>query len=139
MIETMGSMPSDLTATPGMTPGMQKLLRILIEERNRTVVEDTRRALREKPQPKSVAVFYGAGHMHDLEIRLREELRLRPGEECWLTAFAVDPQRSGISRSELDFMRRIIRQQVQGVFKSDPGATNAAPATSPPRRRKRGA
>lgn len=139
MIETMGSMPSDLAATPGLTPGMQKLLRILIEERNRTVVEDTRRALRQKPQPKSIAIFYGAGHMHDLELRLREELRLRSGDERWLTAFEVDPQGSGISRSELDFMRRMVRQQVQGVFKGAAGATNAPPATSPPRRGKPGA
>lgn len=134
MIETMGSMPPDLATTPGLTPGMQRLLRVLIEERNHAVVTDTQRALREKPRPKSVAIFYGAGHMHDLEARLRAELRYRPGEERWLTAFAVDPRASGISRNELDFMRRIIRQQLQGVFQTGTSTTNAPPLTEPPRR-----
>lgn len=138
LIETMGAMPADLAATPGLNPAMQRLLKVLIEERNRAVIADTRRALREKPRPKSVAIFYGAGHMHDLEVRLREELRLRPGEERWLTAFEVDPRRSGISKTELDFIRRLVRQQVRGVFQAEGGATNPPAATSPPRRGRKG-
>lgn len=137
LIETMGAMPADLAATPGLTPAMQRLLKVLIEERNRVVIADTRRALRERPRPQSVAIFYGAGHMHDLEVRLREELRLRPGEERWLTAFEVVPRRSGISKTELDFMRRLVRQQVRGVFQTEAGATNPPAATSPPRRGRR--
>ncbi|MBK9140025.1 MAG: hypothetical protein IPM17_14855 [Verrucomicrobia bacterium] len=48
LIETMGAMPADLAATPGLNPAMQRLLKVLIEERNRAVIADTRRALREK-------------------------------------------------------------------------------------------
>jgi hypothetical protein len=77
------------------------------------VVDDVRRAVREKPRPRSIAIFYGAGHMTDLEQRLREALGYRPSEERWLTAFASDPRRAGLSAWELKLMRSWLRSRLE--------------------------
>ena len=39
----------------------------------------------------SISVFYGAGHLPDLERRLCAELGYRPGADDWRTAFDVNP------------------------------------------------
>jgi hypothetical protein len=112
LVEVLSALPSDLPQMAGLPAGFQNLLRILIEERNRKVVEDVRRAVRMKPRPHSIAVFYGAGHMTDLEQRLRDALGYRPGEDRWLTAFAINPRRAGLSEWELNLMRSWIRSRL---------------------------
>ncbi len=124
LIETLGALPEDLSRVPGMTPGLKHLLAVLIEERNRTVVARLRSALRARPRPASVAVFYGAGHMTDLERRLRAALHYRPAEERWLTAFAVNPHAAGLSEWELAFTRNLVRRELEALQP----ATNAPSA-----------
>jgi len=123
LIETLGALPEDLSRVPGMTPGLKHLLAVLIEERNRTVVARLQSALRARPRPASVAVFYGAGHMTDLERRMRATLHYRPAEERWLTAFAVNPHSAGLSEWELEFMRNLVRRELEAL----------QPATNSPR------
>jgi hypothetical protein len=113
MIDLLSQLPDDLPQMAGLPPEFRRLLRVLIEERNRTVVRDLGAALRERPRPRSIAVFYGAGHMTDLEQRLRDTLGYRPEQERWLTAFGVRPRAAGLSQFELDLTRRLVRQQLQ--------------------------
>ena len=126
LIETLGALPEDLSRVPGMTPGLKHLLAVLIEERNRAVVASLRSALRARPRPASVAVFYGAGHMTDLERRMRATLHYRPAEERWLTAFAVNPRAAGLSEWELELTRNLVRRELEALQP----ATNA-PAAKP--------
>jgi hypothetical protein len=130
MIELLGQLPNDLTQIAGLPPGMQKLMQILVEERNEAVVRDVRKALAQRPPLRSVAVFYGAGHMADLEQRLCRALGYRPANERWLTAFDVNPQEAGISQFELDFTTRLVRQQLQGLQRRPPANATNAPAAS---------
>jgi len=109
LIEVLSGLPRDLPRMPGLPPGFQNLLRVLIEERNEKVVDDVRRALEAKQPPGSIAIFYGAGHMTDLEERLRSTLGYRPAVERWMTALAVNPERSGLSARQLDLMRSWVR------------------------------
>jgi len=109
LIEVLSGLPNDLPQMPGLPPGFQNLLRVLIEERNEKVVEVVRRALEAKQPPRSIAIFYGAGHMSDLEERLRSTLEYRPAVERWMTALAVNPERSALSARQLDFVRSWVR------------------------------
>jgi len=111
MIEVFSSLPPDLKDSPAVPTGLQPLLTVLIDERNKVVVHDLQKAMRSKPRPDSVALFYGAGHMADLEKRVRESLRYRPGDACWFTAFRVDVKRSGLTAMELEIVRRLVRQE----------------------------
>jgi hypothetical protein len=112
LVEVLSGLPSDLPQLPGLPVGFQNLLRILIEERNRKVVNDVRHALQAKPRPRSIAIFYGAGHMTDLEQRLRDTLGYRPGKERWLTAFAINPRQAGLSDWEVNLMRAWVRSRL---------------------------
>lgn len=110
MVEVLAGLPDDLPQLTGLPPGVQRLLRVLIEERNAKVVEDVRLTTRTKPVPRSIAVLYGAGHMTDLEERLRIALGYQPGEEQWLTAMAVNPGESGLSNWELNLVQSWVRR-----------------------------
>ncbi len=130
MIEMLGQLPNDLTQIEGLPPGLQRLMRALVEERNEAVVRDARAALARRPPPATVAVFYGAGHMADLEYRLCRGLGYQPAEDRWLTAFAVDPSAAGLSRLELDFTTRLVRAQLRGLQRRPPDNSTNAPAAS---------
>lgn len=134
LIEVLGSLPNDLTQIAGLPAGMQRLLRVLVEERNAAVVRDLRAALAKRPAPKSVGVFYGAGHMADLEFRVCQALGYAPVEDRWLTAFDVNPRALGISEFEVELTARVVRMQLQGLERtmSEPDATAATNSPMPP-------
>lgn len=129
LIEMLGNLPTDLAETAGMPAGMQKLMEGLIRGRNEVVVRDVRRALRQRPRPRSIGIFYGAGHMADLEATLREQLGYRPGRERWFTAISIDPARSGLSRFELGLARGMARLQLKTLegFGHEPAPSDGAP------------
>jgi hypothetical protein len=58
---------------------------VLITDRNRAALKVLDEQL--KAGKKRLAVFYGAGHLPDMDRRLREEFGLEPVEITWLTAW----------------------------------------------------
>lgn len=64
--------------------------RILIVDRNTIVLDDLRRLLRDEPTTESVAIFYGAGHLPDLDRRLVEEMGYTAGRMEWHPAMEID-------------------------------------------------
>lgn len=115
LIETLGQLSGDLSEMKGMPPEVQRLLAVIIRDRNKVVLDDLRKELRApKPLP-AVSIFYGAGHMADMEKRLREQLGYRPRSEVWLTAMAVDLRQSGLTESEMEMMRGLIRWQMEAL------------------------
>lgn len=57
----------------------------LISERNKVALEKLREQL--DAAKKKVGVFYGAGHLDDMDQRLRRDFGLKPVEVRWLTAW----------------------------------------------------
>ena len=115
LVEVLAQLPGDLPNLPGMPAGFQQLFRVLIEERDRKVLDDVKRELHARPAPASIAIFYGAGHMPDLERRLRNELAYRPADERWWTAFGVNARQAGVSEWEINLMRSWARAQMNGL------------------------
>jgi hypothetical protein len=111
-IEVLGELKGDLTAIHGLPPDMQQLIKVLIEARNQTVIEDLKTESRLIPRSGSIAIFYGTGHMDDLEKRLTRDLNYHSVGEIWLTAFSVDLQRTGLSTGELTMVRNLIKWQM---------------------------
>ncbi len=72
--------------------------RIFIQERNKKVITDLKDVQKVVPNG-SIAILYGAGHMVDLERRLRSELAYRPVGEAWLPALSISAREIRLARS----------------------------------------
>jgi hypothetical protein len=119
-IEVLGRLQGDLARAQALPPELTDLLKVLIHRRNQKVVKDLRRALERKNGPGSVAVFYGAGHMADLERRVCRQLGYRPVRSVWLTAFDVNLAVYGITRLERDLIRFMTQRQMQMLQPAKP-------------------
>jgi hypothetical protein len=111
LIELLGQMKGDMAQLKGMPPEIQRLLEVIIQERNKVVVADVKKELATR-SPRDLAVFYGAGHMADLEKRLRAELSYVPRKTTWFTAISVNTRQAGLSATELEGMRNLIEWQL---------------------------
>jgi len=115
LIETLGQIKGDMSRIKGVPPDVQRLLAVIIQERNRVVLDDLKAELRSSRPPGSISIFYGAGHMADLEKRLRSELKYRPRHAVWLTALSVNTRQAGLSPSDVEAMRELVRWQLEAL------------------------
>jgi len=123
MIETLGAVDIDLGDAKALPAELRRLMEALIAERNKAVVEDLRRVVDGRWRPAvgqgatgtGIAVFYGAGHMADLERRLARDLGYGPVAEEWRPAFSVDPAAVGLSEAEVRFARGLVREQLKAI------------------------
>ena len=97
LIEALGQLQGDFSEMRGLPPDMKQLVKVLIEARNQNVVADLQTECGRVPRSGSIAVFYGTGHMEDLERRVTRGLHYRPDSEIWLTAFSVDLHQACLS------------------------------------------
>lgn len=77
----MGSMEGQMAAINGDNGST------IITERNRKAFEVLGREL--KAGKKKIAVFYGAGHLPDMEERLLKDFQMKRNGEKWLTAWSL--------------------------------------------------
>ena len=111
-IETLGRLKGDFSGMRGLPPDMKELLKVLIEARNQNVIEDIKTELGVVPRSGTISVFYGTGHMDDMERRVVRDLNYRPTGDVWFTAFSVDVRKTGLSPGELESMRNLIQWQL---------------------------
>ena len=111
-IETLGRLKGDFSGMRGLPPDMKELLKVLIESRNQNVIEDIKTELGVVPRSGTISVFYGTGHMDDMERRVVRDLNYRPAGDIWFTAFSVDVRKTGLSPGELESMRNMIQWQL---------------------------
>jgi len=112
LIEAIGRLKGDLSDVQGLPPDWKQLIKVLIEARNQNLVADLKAELKKVPLAGSIAVFYGAGHMDDLEKRVTGDLDYHPTDETWLTAFSVNLRKSGISPAEAQMIRSLVKSQL---------------------------
>ena len=117
MIEVLGRFEGDMSQFQGLPPEWQRLIQILIHARNEAVLKDLQTELRKRTPPKSIAVFYGAAHMEDMERRLRRDLGYLPGREEWFSAFSVDLAKNQITGDEVKFIQSFVDWQMEMLEK----------------------
>lgn len=83
---------------------------VIIDLRNQAVIDDLLALMEQGTDAQSVAVFYGAGHMADMEERMYEQLGYRVVGGFWLPAVTLDLQREGLTEREITLMRRQLGQ-----------------------------
>ena len=69
--------------------GLRALEYYLIDFRNERVLTVLKNVLRVQPSPRKIAIFFGAGHMADLESRIVRQLEARLVSVHWLTAWQL--------------------------------------------------
>jgi hypothetical protein len=125
LIEALGGIRGDLSRMKSLPEDVQRLMEVLIQSRNDAVLKDLRAELKRTAPPASISVFYGAGHMDDLERRIRREFGYRPDSDLWLPAFTVDYTKAGISLLEATLLRTMVRQQMQELLPTEAPAPKA--------------
>ena len=113
LVEMLGGMTGDFAEMRGLPPNMQHLLKVLIEARNRNVLEDLKTESAIVPATGSISIFYGTGHMADLEKRLVGDLHYRPDGEQWFTAFSVDMRKTGMGPAQIEWTRGLIKLELE--------------------------
>ena len=76
------------------------------------MLADLKRALKQRGQRDSIAIFYGTAHMSDFEKRIQSELGYHPVDEIWFEAMSVDCAAAGLSDAEVKSLRSLARRQV---------------------------
>ena len=100
----------------GMMSGMEQLrpmMQVILHDRNAVVAKDLKDVVANEPSVKSIAAFYGAAHLPDLEAQLIKELDLTVINEIWTPAITVDLKKAGSSFAEVKQIRRMIQQQMK--------------------------
>ena len=118
-IETLGQLQGDLAQTKGLPAGLRSVVLTLIHDRNKVVLDDLQKLSTLRPRPKSVAIFYGAGHMDNLEQRLVDDLGYRPAGEKWLRAFSVDLKQAELTSADVSMVHTMVSWQMRQLNNSD--------------------
>lgn len=113
LIDLIGEIQGDPSRLQGLPPDMKQVLEVLLQRRNEKVISDLKTQLPRLSSHSSVAVFFGTGHMPDLETKLRHELRYRPRQQVWFTAFRVDLAAAKISDTERQFVDHFVKWQLK--------------------------
>ena len=116
LIEALGGIRGDISRMKSLPEDMQRLMEVLIQTRNDAVLRDLRVELKRAAPPASISIFYGAGHMDDLERRVRREFGYRAESDLWLPAFTVDYAKAGLSVIEATLLRAMVKRQMQELL-----------------------
>ena len=122
LLETINEIQGDPSNLAALPPDAKELLNVLLQKRNDQVLACLQTDLKKLRRADSLAVFYGTGHMPDLERKIRSQLHYRPAGELWLTAFSVDLRRAGISPAEEAFIRHLIQTDLAPLKSTGPAA-----------------
>ncbi|MBT3468954.1 MAG: hypothetical protein HOK49_11735 [Opitutae bacterium] len=113
LIETLGSLGNEISSTGKLPESMQKLMKMILQKRNKIVLQDLQKIMEAKEQPESLSIFYGAAHMPHLEARITKSLGYKPVSDTWLTCFSVRPDQQGLNQSDIKFVRRLVAIQIK--------------------------
>ncbi len=91
LVEMLGHADELLAAQSGSLQalGGEAFFKVLIEERNRVALADLRSAIEEDPARRSIAIFYGAGHLPSMERDLLAQGYTLDSAQ-WRTAVSVE-------------------------------------------------
>jgi len=125
VVETLARAEEMMEVQGKSNKGMGAMMKVLIEGRNQVVFDDLEKLIREEPGVTSVALFYGAGHLADMEERL-VAMGYRETGVVWKDAIEVDP---GAVKGGKALMKQVRRQVERMVPKGgSPGGKPDEPA-----------
>ncbi len=125
VVETLAHAEELMEAQSQSGKGMGQFMRVLIEDRNAVVFRDLEGALTEGHA--TIALFYGAGHLADMEERL-VEMGFAPTGTVWKDAVVVDGTAVPGGRAVIRQVRAQIAASLPKKKPDGGGAGDRAPA-----------
>lgn len=107
MMEMLGRADDLLTTVPGM----ERMLDVIIKDRNQVVIDDLTRIIETEPSIKSVGIIYGGGHMPDLEKRLAD-MGYTESSVQWLDAIAMDLPADAAGKKQMQRIRAMVQSSL---------------------------
>lgn len=98
---------------------LEKMMKVIINDRNEAVFEDLRKVLETEPNLRSIAIFYGAGHLPDMEQRLLG-MGYRFDRDEWFTAIDLDLSRQPGGAAQATQMRQMVRRMMEQQRRTSP-------------------
>ncbi len=105
MIEAL-SMADERVLRQGLS---NEMVEVILHERNHAAMDALAARRGRGDAVKSIAIFYGAAHMPDLERQLLEQGFVLDAER-WFTALSADPKLAGVDAGTVDELRRALRE-----------------------------
>ncbi|MFO0894752.1 MAG: type II secretion system protein GspG [Phycisphaerales bacterium] len=112
LIETL-SEAGDGSMLETLAPGFMDLI---LMRRNDVAMECLERTLALPEPPATIAVFYGAAHMPDLQRRLLAN-GWTPTGERWFQAMSIDLSKTALDRERMEELRRLVRRSLREAAK----------------------
>lgn len=118
MLEMLGHADELMEAQGSALMGVDgaQLMKVLIDDRNEVVLEDLKKVIAESPEVKTIAVFYGAGHLAKMQKSLVEDGYVA-GETTWYTAIKMDLKDLPGGAASAKMTREMIRKQLEAQIK----------------------
>lgn len=91
---------------------LSKMMKVIIHDRNEAVFHDLAAVLKDEPATTSVAIFYGAGHLPDMEKRLIE-MGYRFDSAQWFTAIDLDLSTQPGGAAQAKQMRKMVQNMME--------------------------
>lgn len=111
MVEVLAHADDMMSMVGKQAKGMDTLMKVIVQDRNQEVLKDLAAASAEKPAPKSIALFYGAGHLPDLEQHLTDEGYTYANTQ-WFTAINADLNSVPGMKAQATQIRKMIKAQL---------------------------
>ncbi|MCC6228828.1 MAG: hypothetical protein IT432_06335 [Phycisphaerales bacterium] len=110
MMMEMLSHADELMEAQGGEQG--KLMSVIVLDRNAAVLDDLKAILHNEKDVESVALFYGAGHLPDLEKHLTQDFGYRFESERWFPAISMEVAKAGMSVQQARQYRQMMTQMI---------------------------
>ncbi|MGV6815184.1 MAG: hypothetical protein ACWA5W_09290 [Phycisphaerales bacterium] len=90
--------------------------RVILHGRNEVVIDYLKAELDAHPDYDDIAILYGAAHMPGLESFIVDDLGYVADSDQWTPAMMVDIADTGMSESQVKFMRNMIKSSIEKQF-----------------------
>lgn len=114
LIDTLVRADELMAIQPG---AMAKLMDVILEDRNRVVLDEVEQVIEHEPAVRSLGVIYGAGHLAALERALVDELGYEPSGTVWVTAMRADLESVGVSPRQAHRLRSMVRRSLDAQLR----------------------
>lgn len=111
MIETVAH--ADAVMAAKLPADLNKVMGVILEDRNRVVLADLKKLIDTEPGVKSVAIIYGAGHLPGVERALVADLGYTPAGDTWRTAMEVDTKDGAITAAQIKTFREMVTRMME--------------------------
>jgi len=112
----MMDMLAMLETTDMMNGQLDAVNEVILHGRNRTVIEYLKAELKAHPDHKDIAIFYGAGHMPELEEIITSTLGYEFESNIWTDAMSVNTKDTGFTDAQVKMMRKMIKNSLEKQF-----------------------